>query len=323
MSKKEFFSLSGDGKIILFDELGRGNEILFLYDENVEREHAYLTFLHGGLEKNELCLYAFPKEKARLSFQQGILKESIEKGQLHLLDIEDKLIEEKDKRKEYISTCIDRIETKLNEMYNLIEAEKYSTLRVLIDYGNIVESKEIDMIIDLEKKMLEKKVPFTAVNTFRISSLDYDSVKELIKIHKKIVFSTKNETSTMLPGFWTAKRRRNTSGVISQETLENFVKNSLETIVLAILYKKPMSGFHIIKIIHRCFHVSLSHGTIYPLLHSLKEEKILNVELGSDMKSMIYTPTEEGGKIIEKKLSDIVKTHEHLLSLIDGGLLAE
>jgi len=58
-------------------------------------------------------------------------------------------------------------------------------------------------------------------------------------------------------------------------------------------------------------------------LHSLKEEKILNVELGSDMKSMIYTPTEEGRKIIEKKLSDIVKTHEHLLSLIDGGLLAE
>jgi len=317
--KKEFLSLPGNGKIVLFDELHKGDEILFLYGENVEREHAYLTFIHGGLEENGLCLYAFPKEKAKLSFQ-STFREYVEKGQLHLLDIEEKLIEEKGKEKEYISTCIGRIGTKLNEMYDLIEDRGYSTLRVLIDYGGIAASSEIDKIIDLKRKMLERKISFTTINSFRISSLDYDSIKDLIKIHKKVVMSTKNENTVMLPRFWSTQKSKKTPDVISQETLENFVKSSLETIVLAILYKKPMSGLHIIKTIHRCFHVSLSHGTVYPLLHSLKEDGILNVELGGDMKSMIYTHTEEGGKTIERKLSDAAKTHEHLLSLIEGGV---
>jgi DNA-binding PadR family transcriptional regulator len=317
---KEWFSLPGDGKIVLFDEIGKGNEMLFLYGENVEREHSYLTFINRGLEKNELCLYAFPKEKAKISFQ-NTFKGSVEKGQLHLLDIEEKLIEEKGGRKEYISTCISRIDTKLNEMCSLIEDRKYSTLRVLIDYGSIATPGGIDKIIDLERKMLERKISFTAINSFRISSLDYDSVKELMKIHKKVVMSTKNENTAMLPGFWSIQKSKKTPGVISQETLENFVKSSLETIVLSILHKKPMSGFHIIKTIHGCFHVSLSHGTVYPLLHSLKEGGILNVELGEDMKSRIYTPTEGGEKIIEKKLSDAAKTHEHLLSLIEGEII--
>lgn len=63
--------------------------------------------------------------------------------------------------------------------------------------------------------------------------------------------------------------------VASANTLEEFVKRHLETIVLSLPRERQMCGYDIIKSIHRKYHTPLSQGTVYPLLYDMEDEGII------------------------------------------------
>ena len=93
---------------------------------------------------------------------------------------------------------------------------------------------------------------------------------------------------------------------IADETIERFVKEYLDIVVLALIANKPMCGTDIIDSVHRDLNVLLSPGTIYPLLHRLKKEGLLDCEYG--VKKKVY----KAAKSSEANIRSILD--EHLLA---------
>jgi DNA-binding PadR family transcriptional regulator len=95
------------------------------------------------------------------------------------------------------------------------------------------------------------------------------------------------------------------------------VKDNLESIILAILQKSTMCGTEIIGTIHLKFNVLLSPGTIYPLLHSLKQKGLLTVKkLG---KEIVYAPVEDA----KPRIRSIVNEHIQARRLLNNYLQQE
>jgi DNA-binding PadR family transcriptional regulator len=95
------------------------------------------------------------------------------------------------------------------------------------------------------------------------------------------------------------------------------VKDNLETIILALLQKKPMCGTEIIGTIHLEFNVLLSPGTIYPLLQSLKDKGLLTIEKNG--KAKVYVPA----KSAEPKIRNIIDEHIQARKLLNQYLKQE
>jgi len=97
----------------------------------------------------------------------------------------------------------------------------------------------------------------------------------------------------------------------------DIVKNHLEIIILSMLAEKPMCGLDLIKEIFEKYNVLLSLGTVYPFLYSLKEESILQAELlKNDKRKKIYSVTQEGKQIIEKRIDEFTDAEEYFLNSI-------
>ncbi len=88
---------------------------------------------------------------------------------------------------------------------------------------------------------------------------------------------------------------------IEKEWRERVVKNNLDLIVLRLLQSKPQWGYEVNNAIRDKFHVYLSAGTLYPLLHSLEEEGYLEGEWQSESGRgrRIYKITEGGINFLE------------------------
>lgn len=107
--------------------------------------------------------------------------------------------------------------------------------------------------------------------------------------------------------------------IVSHKSMEQHVKNSLDVIVLSMLYQEPMCGFDIIKTIVRNFDILLSQGTVYPLLYSLKKQGYLKAEMKPDNKTIVYFLTKSGMRFIEDKVREYVIAQKRILDLLVGG----
>jgi len=66
-------------------------------------------------------------------------------------------------------------------------------------------------------------------------------------------------------------------GVSNEENMQYLIKSFLDVVVLSMLSKSPRHGYKIIADIHSQFGVLMSPGTVYPLLNSLENEKLIEV----------------------------------------------
>lgn len=73
---------------------------------------------------------------------------------------------------------------------------------------------------------------------------------------------------------------------------ERHVKAFLDILILAMLNGKPMYGYKLIASIHKEFGVLLSPGSLYPLLHSLEESKL--IESSFEGGKIVYSVTRQG-----------------------------
>jgi len=86
---------------------------------------------------------------------------------------------------------------------------------------------------------------------------------------------------------------------------ENFVKRNIEAILLLILDKNDMCGYDIISHIHERLGVLLSPGVIYPTLHRLDRDGLIEGKWNSRKK--IYTLTNTGKSSSKQIISECIK----------------
>ncbi len=144
--------------------------------------------------------------------------------------------------------------------------------------------------------------------TYDISFLKPGQIEHLVQAHDKLILTTDD---TMI---LSSKSLSLKSLKLSEEKIEQFVKNELETIILALVSSNSMCGNDIKKKIYEKFNILLSSGTIYPLLHTLEKQGLLKCSYG--IKTKTYQTLDE--KKIGKRLNDSVQANKFLSSFIQG-----
>src|SRR3990170_6535821 len=86
-----------------------------------------------------------------------------------------------------------------------------------------------------------------------------------------------------------------------ERIIEKHVKTFLDIVILAVLNGKSTYGYKIIASIHREFGILLSPASLYPLLHLLENNEL--IEARSDKGKAVYYVTPKGKEKFEKKFT--------------------
>jgi DNA-binding PadR family transcriptional regulator len=191
-----------------------------------------------------------------------------------------------------------------------LENEKSCKLRIIVDAGSTPNQEHAE-IEEREHYIneLSKRHSINCLCTYDVTKLNPEIIKQLATHHNHLQLTTSD--LTLLSGDFIDKSK------LSDKSIEKMVKDNLETIILALLQKKPMCGTEIIGTIHLEFNVLLSPGTIYPLLQSLKDEGLLNIEKNG--KEKVYVPA----KNAEPKIRSIIDEHIQIRKLLNQYLKQE
>jgi DNA-binding PadR family transcriptional regulator len=87
--------------------------------------------------------------------------------------------------------------------------------------------------------------------------------------------------------------------VPEDQTIEKHVKTFLDMLILAMLNGKSTYGYHIIAAIHTEFGILLSPASLYPLLHTLENGKL--IEANTERGKTVYRLTQKGKENFGKK----------------------
>ena len=191
-----------------------------------------------------------------------------------------------------------------------LEKEENCNLRLIIDAGSIVDQKDVE-IEERESYLneLSKKHCINCLCTYDVTKLNSERIKQLAIHHNQLRLTT-NDLTILSGDLFDGSK-------LSGDSIEKMVKDNLESIILAILQKSTMCGTEIIGTIHLKFNVLLSPGTIYPLLHSLKQKGLLTVnKLG---KEIVYVPVENA----KPRIRSIVNEHIQARRLLNNYLQQE
>jgi len=80
------------------------------------------------------------------------------------------------------------------------------------------------------------------------------------------------------------------------------LKGLVRFVILALLEKREMTGYTILKELKRIIDIKLHSGTVYPLLYELEESGLLNSFLSKRGRRMLryYRLTEAGRELLDR-----------------------
>jgi predicted transcriptional regulator len=184
-----------------------------------------------------------------------------------------------------------------------LESEESDELQVIVDAGSISDQKDHE-IQERETYLneLSKRRNINCLCTYDVTKLTFDKIRHLVLCHNQLRLTT-NDLTILSGDFFDESK-------VSGESIEKMVKDNLENIILAILQKRTMCGTDIIGTIHMRFNVLLSPGTVYPMLHSLKQKGFLKVTKSG--KEIIYGPIEEAKPKIRSLVDEHIQAHRLL-----------
>jgi DNA-binding PadR family transcriptional regulator len=192
-------------------------------------------------------------------------------------------------------------------------AGKYGAVRLQLDFGSAVKNGSMEQILNLEKWTHSWDfLSYANMSVFDMSILKQREAEELVRIHERATLSSKEGTSVFF--------RNNphlSIKVVSERNMEEWIKKSLEVLVLSLLQQRPMCGIDIIKTISRSFGVKVNQGVVYPILYSLKDNGYVEKIIETDNKTRVYVPTESGRRFMNKKLRGYLLAQSSLLSFIN------
>jgi len=263
--------------------------VLFLYADPVAKEPIFKFALEEGLKKGGRNLFAysqstlqkyFPKEISRKELYTHRIKNN--EG-LALLPI--------------LERCTE----------SLLYPGTTDSLQILLDFS---ETEEFDSILAIRNLLLSKKesgTPVSGIIAIQIGKIDHTLIKSIAKGISKIIVSTGKETTLSFAHHTFATE---SVSVVTQSTLDDVVKKSLEPVVLSLL-DKPLSGYDIVHEIQNRYKVIIPHARVYTILHDLMENGYLEIKISG--KSKLYCTTETGKKHISQKLNDFKLAFQHIL----------
>jgi DNA-binding PadR family transcriptional regulator len=101
--------------------------------------------------------------------------------------------------------------------------------------------------------------------------------------------------------------------------IENVVRESLDVVILALLSKRSMREFDVVKIIAENFEVVLSQGTVYSRLRSMEDRGYIESKRGkNEKKGEVYFLTSSGKKLLEESLREYKDFLRQMLDLVEG-----
>lgn len=294
---------------ILNDFYDTGND-LYLYDSREERRY-YVTksFFQAGMDRNRLCVYAFPKEHDRFQLKNfsGDAFHEIEliRGNIKMLKEED----------------LDAFYSDFGELRDYARDNGYEGIHLKIDFGR-VRDEIMGEVIELEKKLHNSSgdVPVASISSYNMNFLRQEAVNSLTRLHDRVMITTEKGETSIAFFQQTKPVHIPRIEVISSKMMEQNVKKSLKIIILSLLKQQPMCGFDIIKSLVHNFNVLLSQGTVYPILYSLEKEGYLRTVIKSDNKTKLYIPTDLAYEYIERQIREYIQAQEKILTLIARGL---
>ena len=109
--------------------------------------------------------------------------------------------------------------------------------------------------------------------------------------------------------------------VLSEKiVIEKYVKTFLDMVILAMLNGKATYGYKIISVIHTEFGILLSPASLYPRLHLLENNKLIESNLGGG--KTVYCLTPKGKEAFNRKfvaynlsnqiMRNFIKTHARI-----------
>lgn len=158
--------------------------------------------------------------------------------------------------------------------------------------------------------MISKKeagTPVSGIIALNIGKIDHTLIKTLADGISRIIVSTGKETTL---SFAHHSYPADSVSVVSQSTIDEVIKKSLEPVVLSLL-DKPISGYDIVHEIYNRYQVHIPQARVYTLLHDLMKNGYLVIQVSG--KSKLYCQTETGKKHISQKLNDFKLVFQHIL----------
>jgi CheY-like chemotaxis protein/DNA-binding PadR family transcriptional regulator len=268
--------------------------VLFLYTDQIAKDPIFKFALEEGIKKGGRNLFAY--------FQSTLPKffpKEIQKKELYTHRI---------KRNEVFALL--PVLEKCTE--SLLNAGTTNSLQILLDFS---ETEEFDDILAIRKLLLSKKengIPVSGIIALNIGKIDHTLIKSLAEGIPKIIVSTGKETTL---SFAHHTFPAESVSVVSQSTIDDVVKKSLEPVVLSLL-DKPISGYDIVHEIYNRYKVLIPQARVYTLLHDLMENGYLEIRVSG--KSKLYCTTEKGKKHISQKLNDFKQVFQHILGSGSG-----
>lgn len=187
---------------------------------------------------------------------------------------------------------------------NNIHELKGKNFRIVLDADSLSQEE----YLKIENWLAKMSKSNFILCTYDVSKLKPEFIKELVKKHDKLALTTSDLTIL--------SSEKLDELELPADAIEKFVKNDLETIVLAMILNKPMCGTDIIKTVHKEFNILLSPGTIYPLLHSLEEKGLLKCEY--QVKTKLYKPPESAKPKIRSILNETVQASKFLSKFLQS-----
>jgi CheY-like chemotaxis protein/predicted transcriptional regulator len=263
--------------------------VLFLYTDQVEKDPIFKFALEEGIKKGGRTLFAYFQSTLAKYFQKEIQKKEIFTRRL--------------KRNE-VYTLLPVLE-KCTESF--MNAGTPTSLQILLDFS---ETEEFENILVIRKLLLVKKeegIPVSGIIAMNIGKIDHTLIKSLSMGISRIIVSTGKETTL---SFAHHTFPADSVSVVSQSTIDDVVKKSLEPVVFSLL-EKPISGYDIVHEIHSRYRVLIPQARVYTLLHDLMENGYLEIRVSG--KSKLYCTTEKGKTHVSQKLKDFKQVFRHVL----------
>lgn len=256
---------------ILTGSLFHSKHVLFLYASNANRYALQSTFF-GMSNNNERLVY--------ISYEQpeSVIKR-FEKHILNLSVISPEYVDLLKTMGGNLRIIMDV--TTVNEGFKLSKMEEYLGVH-----------QKLERFLTTNKNNI-------ALCMFDLSRLEPESIQKLATTHDRLILNTPDIT------FLSGEELDNVD-----TTIERFVKDYLDIVVLALVSSKPMCGTDILNIVQRNFNILLSPGTIYPLLHRLKQKGLLECECS--VKKKVYRPAKGSEEDIRRILAQHNSANEFL-----------
>ena len=277
--------------ILAGDESSGLRHVLHLYSSNINKYAVQIPFI-ASASKQEKVIYVTAEEE--------LVKEELEIENLNLkVDMIIYCPEEMGKICMHNKGRIIIDVSSFGDASVIEEAEgKHRVIGRKTLYSRYTDYKQREEYLD----SICNKNPgaYSILCSYNIDELEPEMSNALMKYHDKILMST-DDSDVGMPSSILLQTTNN----IAEKYMVRFVKNYLDMIVLALVLKRKMCGTDIIKSIRKSFNVTLSTGTVYPLLHDLEEKGLLDCEYGirRRYKKKVYTPTDE------QQVRDILREH--------------